>query len=245
MTQNETVHGLTQEQIERRAEQIVDGVFVPHIDALPNLAFVPLSPAAKGRASRAYSRRLTELMREGGLYSQALIPQILKDRCAEAGLDIAVLAESKKLMRQLYNEIPTELQGPVDALTEEEVALLSPEEQAERQRKIEERARRVDEFWDRFWTGERLRIFTEAQQVEALEKELRKHTYETYATVYRFHVELLESARKADDIEKPYFASADEIAALPEAVQGVLFHKHQRFLEGAEPGFISPSSGAP
>jgi len=236
---------LTPEMIQKRYETVASGTYAPEIPGLPGIVFVKMGLSERGHSSRAYSTKLKELYAAGGYFSEALLPSILEKTCRENGLDIKVLQKQRDILKRMYESIPPELAKPFDQLTPEEVALLSPEEQAERSKGLEEYGRRIMEWTNSFYTDEDRKVMEQAKQIEALEQHLKANTAEHHARKHQIEMEILLCARKGDDIEKPYFESIEDIQALedrnrPALVQ--LYMKWKQFKEGLLPDFFRPDS---
>lgn len=234
---------LTAEMVQRRYETVASGTYSPEIPGLLGLTFVKMGLKERGISSRAYSSKLKELMAAGGYFSEALLPSVLERACIENGLDIGVLRKQREILRRFYDSIPKDLAGPFDQLTEEEVALLSPEERAEREKAIEERGRRVMDWQQGFFTEDDYRVMSQARQIEQLEQHLRANTAEHRAREYQMQTEILLCARRSDDIDKPYFSSIEEIAELEDRNRDALvqlYLKWKQFKEGLAPQFFRP-----
>ncbi len=230
--------------VEQRLTNIKNGEYAPLIDGLPDLLFVKLDNRVKGITSRTYSKKLMEYIKEG-LPSEALLPQLLKQACADAGLDIKVLNKKMELMKKIHEEAPGDLQGPYDSLTPEEVAQLTDEEREARQKGIAERGRRILEFTMNLYSPEEKEMLEQIQQIEAIERNLRNNTAERYARQDQALLELLDGCRRVDKPEQPYFASTDEITALDETNREALvqlFMKWQQFKEGKLPEYFRADS---
>lgn len=237
---------LTQSMVEARAERVLSGLGDPHMPQFPGLVFKKLDLADFGRVSRAYSVRLKELHEQGGLYSEALLPTVLQKLCAQAGLDVKVLAQANAIQRQAYEQLPDSLKDPFDQLTPEEVAQLSPEEQQKRQEAMMTRDQEIMNHFTNLYTPEQQVVLDQAAQVEALEMQLRLHTYEHHARAEKMYTELLLGCRLVDDAAQPYFVDRDDMnhrlaEAGVEAVQQ-LIERWTQWKAGANPGFFSPSS---
>lgn len=233
---------LTSEMVERRLHQVASSTFVPEIPGLPGLEFHKLTLADRGRASRAYAAKLKELNAAGGYYNEALIPTVLERVCRENGLDMAAtLRQAKASQQRFYDSMPKEFTLPFDQLTEEEVALLSPEEREEREQAIVERGRRILEWQQQFYTADDRRVVKESQQIEALEAHLLANTVEHQARIYQMCEEILCCACTED--AKPYFDSVDEILGLAdqsEQLLATLWLKWRQWKAGAAPQFFRP-----
>jgi hypothetical protein len=232
--------------IGQRLTDIKNGEYAPSIEGLPNLLFVKLDNKVKGIASRTYSKSLFEYLREG-LKSEAMLPQMLKQTCADAGLDIKVLNSKVDLMKKIYDNTPDELQGPYDSLTEEEVEQLSPEENEARSKGIAERGKRILEHITNIYTPEDQEILNQIQQIEAIERNLRNNTAERYARQDQMVVELLHCCRRIDNPVAAYFTSVDEIADVDNAKRGALvqlFMKWAQFKEGKLPEYFRSDNTA-
>jgi hypothetical protein len=230
---------LTNDMIQRRFQKVVSNPTPVNIYGLPNLAFVPLNSKTRGISARAYSAKLMELYREGGFYSEALLPKVLKEICEKHGLDVKLLDKKMALQRKLFEALPEDLQGPYDQLTPEEVAELPPEEQKKREEAIRERGRRIAEFVNQVYTKEELEELEQIRMIEALEQELYHSTAEYHARRYQMVTEILHCARKADNPDEPYFSSEDELEALPVRVLSDLFLAWKQYREGMPSDFFS------
>ncbi|MCG8401365.1 MAG: hypothetical protein MJA84_07180 [Firmicutes bacterium] len=236
---------LTAEMVQRRYETVASGTYAPEIPGLPDLVFVKMGLAQRGHSSRAYSAKLKELYAAGGYFSEALLPTILEKACRENGLDVSVLKKQRDIMKRLYDSIPPELAQPYDQLTPEEVTLLSPEEQAERRRDMEEHGRRIMEWANGFYTDEDRAVMEQTKQIEALEQHLKAQTAEHYARKHQMETEILLCARKTEDTAAPYFADIEDIQGLEDRNrQGLvqLYIKWKQFKEGLLPDFFRPDS---
>ena len=236
---------LTQDMVQRRLETTASGSYQPEIPGLPGLVFVKMGLRERGASSRAYSSKLKELMSEGGYFNEALLPTILERTCRENGIDIKVVDQQRAIMKSFYDSIPTELSGPYDQLTEEEVALLSSEEKSARDEAIQERGKKVLEFMQNFYTEDDKKVLAQVGQIEALEQHLKSNTAEHNARKYQMETEILLCARQPDDTDKPYFSSIEEIEELDDTNQpGLvqLYTKWQQFKKGLLPQFFRSDS---
>lgn len=236
---------LTQDMIQRRFETVASGTYEPEIPGLPGVAFVKLGLKERGVASRAYSSKLRELMALGGYFNEALLPTVLEKACRDNGLDISVLQKQREILKRFYDSIPRELAGPFDELTDEEVALLPPEEKETREKALEERGQRIAEFIQNFYTAEDQKIFAQCKQIEALEQHLKTNTVEHNARKHQMETEILVCAKRADDITQSYFSSIEEIQELEDTnPEGLvqLYMKWQQFKNGLHPQFFRPDS---
>lgn len=236
---------LTAEMVQRRLETVSSGTYAPEIPGLPGIVFVKMGLKEKGISSRAYSSKLKELMSAGGYFNEALLPTVLQKACRENGLDIGVMKKQRDILKRFYESIPKDLSGPYDQLTPEEVSLLSPEEQDERQKGIEDRGRRIMEWQKNFFTEEDHRIMEQAKQIEQLEQHLKANTAEHHARKFRDETEILICARRADDIEKTYFSCIEDINELEDRNRDVLvqlYMKWKQFKEGMLPDFFRPDN---
>lgn len=236
---------LTAEMVQRRYETVVSGTYAPEIPSLPGLVFVKMSLAERGHSSRAYSAKLKELYAAGGYFSEALLPAVLEKTCRENGLDVKMIQKHRDIMKRLLDTIPADLAKPYDQLTPEEVALLSPEEQAERAKGMEEHGRRIMQWANDFYTDEDRKVMEQTKQIETLEQHLKAHTAEHFARKHQIEMEILLCARKADDAQKPYFGSIEDIQELEDRNrQGLLqlYMTWKQFKEGLLPDFFRPDS---
>lgn len=234
---------LTNEMVGRRYETVASGTYSPEIPGLPGIVFVRMGLKERGISSRAYSSRLKELMAAGGYFSEALLPSVLEKTCRENGLDIGVLKKQREIMKRFYDSIPADLAGPIDKLTEEEVALLSQEERDERNKAIEDRGRQIVEFMQNFYTEEDQRVQEQARQIEQLEQHLKANTAEHHARKHQMETEILICVRRSDDAEKPYFTIIEDIADLEDRDREALvqlYMKWKQFKEGLLPDFFRP-----
>jgi len=231
---------LTQEMVQRRLDGVASGTFQPEIPGLPGLVFVKLGLSERGKSSRAYSAKLKELFACGEYFSEAMLPTVLGKVCKDNGLDIGVIKKQRELLKRFYESIPADLAGPVDQLTEEEAAQLSPEEKTQRQAVIEERGKKIMEFMQNFYTEEDYRVMDQAKQIENLEQHLKSNTAEHHARKHQMETEILLCARQ-EDIKKPYFESIEQIQELEDTNrQGLvqLYMKWKQFKEGMLPQFF-------
>lgn len=236
---------LTKEMVQRRYDAVASGTYSPEIPGLPGLTFVKMSLKEKGVSSRAYSAKLKELMAEGGYFNEAFMPTLLERACKENGIDIGVLRKQRELMKKYIDSIPPELNGPFDKLTPEEVALLSPEEQEERNKAIQERGRQIGEWQENFFTEDDHRLMGQARQIEQLEQHLRYNTAEHRARAHQATTEILVCARKAEDIKKPYFSGEEEVeefGARNNQMLVELFSRWNQFKSGLIQDFFRPDS---
>jgi len=232
---------LTKEMVQRRLEAVASGTYAPEISGLPGIVFVKMGLKEKGISSRAYSSKLKELMAAGGYFSEALLPTVLEKACRENGVDPGILKKQREILKRFYDSIPPELAGPYDKLTDEEVAQLSPEEKADRDKAIEDRGRQIMEYMQNFYTEDDHKVMDQAQQIEALERHLKANTAEHMARVHQGLTEILICARRSDKIEEPFFASEEEIEEFGQRNhQGLvaLFTKWKQFKEGLLPDFF-------
>jgi hypothetical protein len=231
---------LTQEMIERRFQKASANPLTVNIAGLPGLCFVPMTGKERGKSSRAYSSRLMELHKEGGYYSEALLPTVLKKVCEQNGLDIKILNRKLTLQRKLFESVPEELAGPYDQLTLEEVAEMPAEEQQKREQAIQERGQRIAEFMQKLYTDEEREDLAQIEQIEQLEQHLRSNTAEHHARAYQMLTEILLCVRQEDDPGKPYFDNIEEIEAIrPQETLVNLFMAWRQFREGYPSDFFS------
>lgn len=232
---------LTAGMVQRRYETVASGTYSPEIPGLPGLTFVKMSLKERGISSRAYSAKLKELMAEGGYFNEAFMPTLLERACKENGIDIGVLRKQRELMKKYIDSIPPEINGPFDKLTPEEVALLSQEEQAEREKAIQERGKRIMEFQQNFFSEDDHRLMETARQIEQLEQHLRANTAEHRARECQAQNEILLCARRSEDTAKQFFNSIDDIQELEEKNRDgliQLYTKWRQFKEGLLPDFF-------
>ncbi|HBX22673.1 MAG TPA: hypothetical protein DEF34_03395 [Desulfotomaculum sp.] len=237
--------GLTTEMIQKRYETVASGTYAPEIPGLPGLVFVKMGLAERGHSSRAYSAKLKELYAAGGYFSEALLPAVLEKTCRENGLDVKVMQKHREIMKRLFESIPAELAKPYDQLTPEEVAQLAPEEQAARAKEIEQHGRRMMEWANAFYTDDDRQVMEQAKQIESLEQHLKANTAEHHARKHQMEMEILLCVRKADDIEKPYFGSVEDVQELEDRNrQGLvrLYMTWKQFKEGLLPDFFRADS---
>ncbi|MTI83435.1 MAG: hypothetical protein FH756_05890 [Firmicutes bacterium] len=236
---------LTTEMIQKRYETVASGTYTPEIEGLTGLVFVKMGLSERGQSSRAYSSKLKELYAAGGYFSEALLPAVLEKTCRENGLDVNVLQRQRDILKRLYDSIPDEISKPYDQLTPEEVATLSPEEQAEREKGMEEHAQKIMDWVNNFYTDEERKVMEQAKQIEALEQHLKANTAEHNARKHQMETEILLCARKEDDIETPYFESIEDIQSLEDRNRKALvqlYTKWKQFKEGLLPDFFRPDS---
>ncbi len=239
-------NGLPQEFNQRRLDEVASGTFAPAIPGLPGIKFIKLINKAKGIASRAYSKRLMELYKEGGVFSKALIPTYLERQATEAGIDPKAHGKMREAIRLHLEKAPAELKKPYDELTDEEVALLSPESQDERRKAVEEHGRKCTEYMAELYKNEEYkRLLFQAEQLEQLETHLLNNSAEHLANMHRVNTELLLCCVREDD-EKPYFASIEEVEELEERlgteIMKQLYIKWHQFKHGLDPQFFRPDS---
>jgi len=234
---------LSPEMVQRRYETVASGTYTPEIAGLPGLTFVKMGLVERGVSSRAYSSKLKELMAQGGYFSEALLSSVLERTCRENGMDTGAIKKQREILKRFYESIPQDLAGPIDQLTDEEVALLSLEEKAERHKAIEERGRRIMEWRAGFFTDEDYLVMEQARQIEQLEQHLRANTAEHHARKHQMETEILTCARRTEDVKKPYFDSIDEIQSLEDYNREALvqlYMKWKQFKEGLLPDFFRP-----
>ena len=236
---------LTNKMVQGRLETVASGTYQPEIPGLPALVFVKMGLKHRGISSRAYSSKLKELYTAGGWFSEALIPTALEKICKENGLDIGVLKKQREILKRFYDSLPDDLSRPYDELTPEEVGLLSPEEQAERQAGIQEHGRRIMDWQQNFFAEDDYRILEQVRQIEQLEQHLKYNTAEHRAREYQIQTEILECARQMENIKERYFSSIEDIAGLEDynrdgLVQ--LYLKWKQFKEGLLPQFFRPDN---
>jgi hypothetical protein len=232
---------LSGEMVQRRLDTVASGTYQPEIAGLPGLVFVKMGLKEKGISSRAYSSKLKELMAAGGYFNEALLPSVLEKTCRENGLDIKVLKKQREILKRFYDSIPKEFVGPIDQLTQEEAALLSPEQQVERNKAMEERGRKIMEWQENFFTEDDYQIMEQAKQIEALESHLKANTAEHNARKHRDETEILLCARREDDIEKPYFTGIEDFIDLEDRNREALvqlYTKWHQFKGGLHPQFF-------
>lgn len=230
---------LTADMVQRRYETVASGTYAPEIPGLPRLVFTKMGLKERGASSRAYSSKLKELMAEGGYFSEALLPTVLERTCRENGIDPGVIRKQRDIVKRLYETMPTELQGPYDQLTDEEVAQLAPEAKDEREKAIQGRGKQIMEFIQGFYTEEDHKVMEVARQIEALEQHLRSNTAEHRAREYQMQTEILHCARREDDIA--YFESIEEIAGIEDRNRESLvqlYVKWKQFKGGLHPDFF-------
>lgn len=236
---------LTEPMVNRRYETVASGTYTPEIVGLPGLTFVKMGLREKGASSRAYSAKLKELMNQGGYFNEALLPTILERTCRENGIDTSVIQKQRDILQRFWDSVPRDLQDPVDELTPEEVAELSPEELDARNQLIEARAQRFKDIMENFYKPEDYRILEQAKQIENLELQLRNNTAEHHARKHQMETEILLCARKSEDTEKPYFSSIEDIQELEDTNRDglvQLYMKWKQFKEGLLPQFFRPDS---
>lgn len=230
---------LTDGMIERRFQRATSNPVVVNIPGLSGLGFAPLTAKERGVSARAYSSKLIELHKQGGFYAEALVPKVLKDLCEQHGLDVKLLDKKLAIQRKLMAAIPGHLAGPYDQLTDEEVQELSPEERAERDEAIVERGREITEYMHGILTEEDREQLAQINQIEQLREELYRNTAEYHARRHQMVTEILLCARKAEQSDKPYFASEDDLEALPVGTLADLFLAWKQFREGLPSDFFS------
>lgn len=239
----------TQGQIERRADEIVNGCGLPYLPDLPGIMFRRLTGAEKGESSRAYSRYLKEDMSKGGRFSSDLLMTELRRRCLEVGLNYDdLLVQEETFQKRIFENAPPELRDAAPKLIEEETAAMDAEARNVYLGKRQERGRQVKEFLDEHFTAEEKIIRGQIQQVKNLQDSLQLHTYEYQAKRHMFKAELLLGARQETDPATPYFANMealDELEDTAPALFVALVGKWREFKEGRWPGFMRRSSSTP
>lgn len=229
--------------IARRTEEFASGTYQPEIPGLDGLMFAALTLRDRGVASRAYSARLMELHKQGGMYSRALLGEVLRQRCAEAGIDPACTQRWLKVLRRLFDQAPD--LGAPPRLTAAEVARLAPEEREQHLVALAEYNDRLAAHIEGALTDDERLLRDQVRQVEALERELERHTYEHHARAHQYNVELQLGGRRADAPEKPYFADVAAVEALAEKSPEVLrqlYTAWREWREGRHPDFSSRAS---
>lgn len=244
----------TQEQIERRFDQIIDGLGYPVIPALPGLVFRRLNLGERGEASRAFSRFLVEDMAKGGRFSEPLLMTELRRRCLEVGANYDdLMAAEEAFKKRIYDESPPDLSGEARRLTDEELAVMAPEARDAYIAQLRERANRIREFLANLFTPEEKIVRGQIEQVKNLQANLQANTYEHHARVHRRLTEILSGARREvpgtpADRWPPYFGSLEELYDLgdtDEATWLTLCAKWVEFREGRWPGFTPRPSSIP
>lgn len=162
------------------------------------------------------------------------------------GIDMSALRKQREIIKRVWESIPADLQDPIDELTDEEVACLSPEEREARNKAIDDRAMRFKTVMENAYTPEDIVILEQAKQIENLELQLRNNTAEHQARKYQMETEILICAKKSENIEVPYFSCIEEIQELEDTNRDglvQLFMKWKQFKEGLVPQFFcSPGS---
>ena len=236
---------LTPEMVQRRLETVSSGTYAPEIPGLPGIVFVKMGLKEKGISSRAYSSKLKELMSLGGYFNEAMLPTVLKKACEENGIDPGVIRKQQQILKRFYDDIPKEFRDPLDQLTPEEVALLSPEERDQRAKEIEERGNKIMAWQLNYFTAEDREIMEQVEQIDQLETHLKANTAEHHARQHRDTAEIQQCARREDNINKPYFGSVEDILELEDRNRDALvqlYMKWNQFKNGMLPQFFRPDS---
>ena len=232
---------LTNEMVNRRFEAVASGTYAPEIPGLPGLVFTKMGLKERGISSRAYASKLKELYSKGGFFSEAFLPTILEKACKESGIDLNdVLRKQREILKRYHDSIPEEFTKAFDELTDEEVALLSPEEQKEREKAIAEHGRRAMEWQQNFITEEDQKFMDQAKQIERLEQHIKSHTAEHHARAHQAVQEILVCSKKEDGAT-PYFSSEEEIEDFMTANTQIgitLFWKWNQWKGGLLPDFF-------
>lgn len=237
----------TQEQIEERADVIINGIGHPHLPALPGITFRRLTLAERGEASRAYSRHLKEDMTAGGRFSEMLLPTELRRRCREVGLDYdELMAAEEEFTRRIVDRAPAELRDPAGRLSDDEIAAMPAEAREQYLAELRERGQAILEFLGTLFAPEEQVARAQIAQVKALRDHLMLNTYEHHARVRRQMTEILAGAVGSDG--KSYFPSLDALYDLEDTDHATwlkLAAKWREFKEGRWPGFTPRSSSTP
>jgi hypothetical protein len=244
----------TREQVERRTDQIIEGIGYPHLPALPGIAFRRLTLVEKGDVSRGHSAFLFSDMAKGGRFSEPLLMTELRRRCLEVGLNYdQLMAQEEEFERRIFDRAPANLRDLAKRLSEEEIMAMAPEARTEYIEQLKRRNAEVEEYIRTLFTPEEQITRGQAKQVEKLYNELRALTYEHHARVRQRCLEILHGARRPADGAPPsewpaYFSSLEEIYELEDVDQSTwlaLAAKWREFKEGKWPGFTRRSSSTP
>jgi hypothetical protein len=154
-------------------------------------------------------------------------------------LNVKLLDRKLAIQRKLMVSVPAHLAGPFDQLTEEEVAELSPEEQVDRDEAIRERGKEIAEYMQGVLTDEEREQLAQINLMEQLREDLYYNTAEYHARRHQMVTEILLCARKAEQHDKPYFTSEDELEVLPVGTLADLFLAWKQFREGLPSDFFS------
>jgi len=232
---------LTQRMIENRLAETIRGAYAPDIPGVPGIVFVSMDIATRGKSSRVYSSKLMELHASGEYYAEALLPAVIEQICKKHGIDPSIRDKRQALQKKMFDSAPEDLLEAYDQLTDEEVALLPPEEKKEREKAIRERGQRIAEFVAELYTEEEKRWQQQIAWIDKLEEQLRRNTAEHHALKHQMDTEIQLCARKAEDETQPYFNSVEEFYALPKNVQTQIYMKWKLFRDGFNPDFFSQS----
>lgn len=236
---------VTPEMIQARVASVVSGTYKPAIPGLPGLVFVQMDAVAKGKSAREYSRKLMELMKDGGFFHEALLPKKIQNAMDDAEIPRNIHDQGRAILKRFNESIPQDLIGPIDELTAEEVAQLSEEQREARIQAIKDRFEKVKEFEQTFYTNEDREVMSLVSQVEELEKQLRSLTYEHNARAYQTVFEVQICSRMEENLDHPYFNSIDEILQLDLQQPNLLvelFWQWTTFKKGLNPQFFRPNS---
>lgn len=240
---------LTQEMINDRLAAVASGSWAPVITDLPGIVFTKMDLRAKGKSSREYSAKLKELFQDGSYFSESLIPALIKTQCDQAGFSAReTIVAFQAIQKRYYDTVPKELMKPIDELTEEEHAKLSPEDQEARIEKIQARGQAIRDFNATFYTDDDFEVQAKMRQIENLENSLKVNSAEHIARAYRASTEIILCAKKFDTKGEqliPYFKSTEEIEELeidnPETWTALMSSWNQ-FKNGLHPQFFRPDS---
>jgi hypothetical protein len=234
---------VTPEMIQARVDSVVSGTYRPAIPGLPGLVFTKMGVIEKGKSARAYSKKLLELMKEGGFIHEAMLPSHLKKAMESAGIPLDITKKQRDIIQRFTDSIPENLAGPIDELTPEEVELLSPEQTEARKEAILARFELVKDWEQSFYTDADREVMATTALLENLETQLRSLTYEHNARAFQAVSEIQTCAKTEDD--KPYFATVEDILLMDIESPNLLvelFWQWTTYKKGLNPQFFRPNS---
>jgi len=202
----------TQEQIENRWHQIVDGLGVPYIPELPNIAFRKVTKLDRAVCESIREEKIAELRAEGNYIDMFDIPGKMHDWAEERDLNIEKIEKDyREYLRRTITSCPSELTRPsTKQFSEEEVAGMSEEMKEKYQKEEMERITSYLNWVDANVTKPERKARDNLLLIRAKEKELEDWSYQPLASTYADCAKMiLCSIYKSD--EKPYFEALDNI----------------------------------
>jgi hypothetical protein len=202
----------TQEQIETRWHQIVDGLGVPYIPELPDIAFRKVTKLDRAICEQIREEKIAELRAEGGYIDILDIPGKMQEWAEERNINLdKVTKDYREYLQRTIKSCPVDLTRPsTKQFSEEEIAGMSDEMKEKYRIEETERISQYLNWVDANITKGERKTRDSLLLIRAKEKELEDWSYQPLASTYSDCAKMiLCSIYKSD--EKPYFEALDNI----------------------------------